>query len=104
MSETKGVITCFREHTPFIRRKYVPIVIVDQRPNSDPSRASQVNVTDRLFGQHSCQNERRVELSKWRSLVVDLQNPAKSSFKELEPVLGSVTVILFCFNCKTKRR
>src|ERR1700722_5404222 len=94
MTQFKRVITRLGEHSAFVRREDVSIVIIDQRTEARTCRTAQVDVTNGSIRQHTREDQRRIKLPKWPALPIDLQNPPQSSLVESQPLLGIVLLVL----------
>lgn len=102
MTKPERVVTSLGEHPALIRRENTAIIVVDQRAKAGAGGAAQINVADRSVREHPSEKQRRIKLAERRTLSVDLQNPAQSSFVERKPLLRVVLGELLRFDRKSE--
>src|SRR5262249_331772 len=66
----------------------------DERPQSNPRRAPEIDVTDGFVTEHPAKHQGRIELREPAAGLVDLEDVAEAALPELEPLRGAVFVKL----------
>lgn len=104
VSKHERVVADLSQHPPFVRCEHAAVVVVDQRPQTNPGGAAQVNIARRPIRQHPRQNKCSIELDKGCSAAIEIEDVAEAVPIEVKSPVRIVLLNLLRLDREAVRR